>query len=181
MSKSLQIARRWLPKCGLAPTWEIIQADNAGEAPFEGRTGDEVRDTLQRRSIPSWENFNVDYNEIEYLIKARISKGQAQPTAVQGKDNEARASQKFEDKLYAELCDQHQRIDLFVQSKARETSRRSRRGFRIVLLRQVLTGRFISASGQADRSAREASRVLESYQNHSEAAREVFQRLKRHR
>lgn len=117
---------------------------------------------------------NVDYNEIEYLIKARISKGQAQPTAVQGKDNEARASQKFEDKLYAELCDQHQRIDLFVQSKARETSRRSRRGFRIVLLRQVLTGRFISASGQADRSAREASRVLESYQNHSEAAREVF-------
>lgn len=45
---------------------------------------------------------------------------------VPGKDNEAKALQKFEDKLYAELWEQHQRIDLFVQSKAGEITRRLR-------------------------------------------------------
>ncbi|MCJ1466927.1 hypothetical protein MMC07_005549 [Pseudocyphellaria aurata] len=81
-------------------------------------------ETLQQRSIPLWENYNIDYNDIKYLIKAHTTRGQAQAVTVPGKDNEAKALQKFEDRLYAELWEQHQRIDLFVQSKAGEITRR---------------------------------------------------------
>lgn len=81
-------------------------------------------DTLPQRSIPLWENYNVDYNDIKYLIKAHTTRGQAQAVTIPGKDNETKALQKFEDKLYAELWEQHQRIDLFVQSKAGEITRR---------------------------------------------------------
>ncbi len=58
------------------------------------------------------------------MIKVHTTKGQAQAIAIPGKDNEAKALEKFEDELYDELRDQHQRIDLFVQSKSGEITRR---------------------------------------------------------
>lgn len=67
---------------------------------------------------------NIDYNDIKRLIKVHTTKGQAEAIAIPGKDNEAKALQKFEDELYVELREQHQRIDLFVQSKSGEITRR---------------------------------------------------------
>lgn len=102
-------------------------------------------DSLQQRSIPLWESCkknprlrtpkykvlsghatpdNVDYNDIKHLIKVRTTKGQGQAKAIPGSDNETKAFHPFEDELYHELRDQHQRIDLFVQSKAGEVGRR---------------------------------------------------------
>ena len=67
---------------------------------------------------------NVDYNDIKHLIKVRTTQGQGQAKAIPDSDNEAKAFHAFEDELYRELRDQHQRIDLFVQSKAGEVGRR---------------------------------------------------------
>ena len=102
-------------------------------------------DTLQQRSIPLWETCelhgslngsqmhslighatldNVDYNDIKRLIKVRTTHGQGQAKAIPGNGNEAKQLQAFENELYHELREQHQRIDLFVQSKAGEIGRR---------------------------------------------------------
>lgn len=102
-------------------------------------------ETLQQRSIPLWENCkpnpvlsqskihllsghatpdNVDYNDIKHLIKVHTTQGQTQAKAIPGAGNETKAVHAFEDELNRELCDQHQRIDLFVQSKAGEIARR---------------------------------------------------------
>ncbi|KAI4254058.1 MAG: hypothetical protein LQ352_003331 [Teloschistes flavicans] len=80
--------------------------------------------TLQQRSIPEWENYNVDYNDLKRLIKVRTTRGQGDAVTIPGCENEAKALQSFESEFYAELKDQHQRVDLFVQSKAGEISRR---------------------------------------------------------
>lgn len=102
-------------------------------------------DTLQQRSIPLWQTCeqkllpnafqsqlltahttpdNVDYNDIKHLIKVRTTHGQGQAKAIPGSDNEAKQLQEFEEELYRELREQHQRISLFVQSKAGEITRR---------------------------------------------------------
>lgn len=102
-------------------------------------------ETFQQRSIPLWENCeknpllcrpksevlnghatpdNVDYNDIKHLIKVRTTQGQGQAKAIPGSDSETKAFHAFEDELYRELRDQHQRIDLFVQSKAGEVGRK---------------------------------------------------------
>ena len=102
-------------------------------------------ETLQQRSIPLWQSCkdifllrklkfgmlsghatldNVDYNDIKHLIKVRTTQGQGQAKAIPGSDNESKAFHAFEEELYQELRDQHQRIDLFVQSKAGEVGRR---------------------------------------------------------
>ena len=104
-------------------------------------------DTLQQRSIPLWESCkkdilprspkfellnghatpdNVDYNDIKRLIKVRTTQGQGQgqAKAIAVSGHETKALHAFEDELYRELRDQHQRIDLFVQSKAGEIGRR---------------------------------------------------------
>ncbi|KAL8696259.1 MAG: hypothetical protein Q9201_007749 [Fulgogasparrea decipioides] len=81
-------------------------------------------ETLQQRSIPEWENYNVDYNELKRLIKIRTTRGQSEALTIPGCENEAKALQSFENEFYAELKEQHQRVDLFVQSKAGEIHRR---------------------------------------------------------
>ena len=65
---------------------------------------------------------NVDYNEIKNLIKIRTTKVQAQAISIQ--DHEGIRLKEFEDELYNELYEQHQRVNLFVQSKSGEISRR---------------------------------------------------------
>ena len=81
-------------------------------------------DTLQQRSIPQWQVYNVDYNDIKRLIKLRTTQRPAQAIAIPGHDEEAAALQTFEDELYGELCEQHERVDLFIKSKSGELCRR---------------------------------------------------------
>ncbi|KAL8674478.1 MAG: hypothetical protein Q9168_001143 [Polycauliona sp. 1 TL-2023] len=81
-------------------------------------------ETLQQRSVPEWENYNVDYNDLKRLIKARTTRGQGEALSIPGHGNEAKALKAFEAEFYRELNDQHQRVDLFVQSKSGEINRR---------------------------------------------------------
>ncbi|KAI9835528.1 MAG: hypothetical protein M1819_001979 [Sarea resinae] len=82
-------------------------------------------ESLQQRSIPEWGPYNVDYDEIKQLIKARTTKDHAQAIVIPGSSHgDDKALQEFENDLYAELCEQHQRINLFVRSKSGEISRR---------------------------------------------------------
>jgi hypothetical protein len=68
---------------------------------------------------------NVEYNEIKHLIKVRTTRDQAHAISIPGRGNGENATlNEFEDELYAELSEQHQRIDLFVFSKSGEISRR---------------------------------------------------------
>lgn len=67
---------------------------------------------------------NIDYNDIKHLIKVRTTHGHSQAKAIPGSSIEVKESQKFEDELYKELRDQHQRISLFVRSKSGEINRR---------------------------------------------------------
>ncbi len=67
---------------------------------------------------------NVDYNDVKQLIKLHTTKNVAHPTPIPGKESEPKTDPSFEDELHGELCNQHQRIDLFVQSKAGEIARR---------------------------------------------------------
>lgn len=66
---------------------------------------------------------NVDYNDLKRLIKIRTTRGQGGALTIPGHSNEAKALQTFEDDFFAQLVDQHQRVDLFVQSKAGEINR----------------------------------------------------------
>lgn len=83
-------------------------------------TSNPISEGLSGHATPD----NVDYNDIKRLIKVRTTQGQGQAKAIPGTDNESKLLNGFEDELYHELCDQHQRIDLFVQSKAGEVGRR---------------------------------------------------------
>lgn len=66
----------------------------------------------------------MDYNDLKRLIKIRTTRGQGEALTIPGHQNEARSLQAFENEFFAELVDQHQRVDLFVQSKAGEINRR---------------------------------------------------------
>ncbi|KAL8859553.1 MAG: hypothetical protein Q9178_003952 [Gyalolechia marmorata] len=81
-------------------------------------------ETLQQRSIPEWQNYNVDYNDLKRLIKTRTTRGQGEALLIPGHGNEVKALRAFEQEFYRELTDQHQRVNLFVQSKAGEINRR---------------------------------------------------------
>lgn len=65
---------------------------------------------------------NIDYNDIKQLIKLHTTTNDARPKLIPGKQDTEHQS--FEDELEKELSSQHQRIDLFVQSKAGEIARR---------------------------------------------------------
>ena len=67
---------------------------------------------------------NVDYNEIKQLIKVRTSNAPGQAIPIAGQKNDIKVLEDFEKELYAELLDQHQRIDLFVRNKSGEIKRR---------------------------------------------------------
>lgn len=67
---------------------------------------------------------NVDYNELKYLIKVNTSRDQGQAIVIPGHTDTA--LQKFENIFLKELSNQHDRVDLFVKSKADEFSRKLR-------------------------------------------------------
>jgi hypothetical protein len=69
---------------------------------------------------------NVDYNELKNLVKLHTTKdqGQGQAIAIPGQGDASLL--KFEGLFYNELSNQHDRVDLFVKSKADEIHRRLR-------------------------------------------------------
>jgi hypothetical protein len=68
---------------------------------------------------------NIDYNSLKHHIKVHTTKDQATAITIPG--HQDAALRNFEDGLYEELCRQHDRVDLFVSSKADEIARRLRR------------------------------------------------------
>ncbi|KAI0012571.1 hypothetical protein F4779DRAFT_41059 [Xylariaceae sp. FL0662B] len=79
---------------------------------------------LEQASVPSWSLHNIDYNSLKYQIKTHTTKDQATAIAIPGQQDYA--LKRFEDAFYLELCNQHDRVGLFVTSKADEISRRLR-------------------------------------------------------
>ncbi|KAI0137866.1 hypothetical protein F4776DRAFT_88998 [Hypoxylon sp. NC0597] len=79
---------------------------------------------FEQESVPSWSLHNIDYNSLKHQIKAHTTKDQATAIAIPGQQDQA--LKKFEDAFYLELCNQHNRVGLFVTSKADEISRRLR-------------------------------------------------------
>lgn len=78
--------------------------------------------TFYAKSVPQWAPYNIDYNELKTLIKVHTTKDQAQAIPIPGQEDTALA--KFEQAFFNELSNQHDRVDLFVNSKADEISRR---------------------------------------------------------
>jgi len=77
---------------------------------------------LEKESVPKWSMYNLDYNSLKRAIKVHTTRDQATAIAIPGQpDKSLRA---FEDGLFLELCKQHDRVDLFVKSKAGEVTRR---------------------------------------------------------
>ena len=96
-------------------------------------------DTLRARSIPEWayrepidlvrcqgdvlkcfSTDNIDYDDLKHMIKDNTTSTHNQPRFIPGQGNEAKASKEFEDELYGQLLEQHERVGRFVQSKADE-------------------------------------------------------------
>ncbi|KAK3331905.1 hypothetical protein B0T19DRAFT_438787 [Cercophora scortea] len=77
---------------------------------------------FEKESVPQWSLYNIDYNALKHYIKANTTKDQATAIAIPGHRDTSLA--KFEEELYRELSGQHDRVDLFVKSKADEISRR---------------------------------------------------------
>ncbi|KAI0156984.1 hypothetical protein GGR57DRAFT_76914 [Xylariaceae sp. FL1272] len=80
---------------------------------------------LEQASVPAWSLHNVDYNSLKHQIRAHTSKDQA-ATAITIPGHQDHGLKRFEDAFYVELCNQHNRVNLFVTSKADEISRRLR-------------------------------------------------------
>ncbi|KAI1765137.1 hypothetical protein GGR53DRAFT_282337 [Hypoxylon sp. FL1150] len=79
---------------------------------------------FEKESVPGWSLYNIDYNSLKHQIKTHTSKDQATAIAIPGQQDHA--LKKFEDAFYSELCNQHNRVGLFVTSKADEIARRLR-------------------------------------------------------
>ncbi|KAG5984390.1 hypothetical protein E4U55_004963 [Claviceps digitariae] len=77
---------------------------------------------LEHASVPEWSLHNLDYNSLKHEIKVHTMRDQATAIAIPG--HRDTALQKFEDGLYLELCRQHDRVGMFINSKADEISRR---------------------------------------------------------
>ncbi|KAI9892283.1 MAG: hypothetical protein M1814_001742 [Vezdaea aestivalis] len=140
-------------------------------------------DTLRRRSIPEWQLYNIDYNEIKYLIKARTTKPQqskaiAIPGNVQPTDG-------FEEQLFVELVSQHERINLFAASKAGEVQCRlvhldkqvSRMANKLLASRGPMTARRIEIFSKYESEALIAGAELQSLSRFFGANRIAFEKL----
>ncbi|EHL00052.1 hypothetical protein M7I_4134 [Glarea lozoyensis 74030] len=77
---------------------------------------------LQARSVPQWAPYNVDYDALKHLIKTNTTRDAGQAVAIPGQVDTA--LQRFEAQFFNELSNQHDRVGLFVRSKADEIDRR---------------------------------------------------------
>ncbi|KAK0106960.1 hypothetical protein ONS95_003675 [Cadophora gregata] len=87
--------------------------------------------TFFAQSVPQWAAYNVDYDELKNLIKINTIKDQGQAIAIPGQEDPR--LEKFETAFFNELSNQHDRVDLFVKSKADEISRRLQHLQKVVL------------------------------------------------
>ena len=103
---------------------------------------------------------NIDYNELKHLIREHTTKGQATAISIPGHPDQA--LQRFESFFCEQLRDQHDRVDLFVRSKADEFRRRlldyERKANKLIGngddLQETLRGR------KGDRLARLETRIM---------------------
>lgn len=65
---------------------------------------------------------NVDYDELKNLIKSQTTSSSGQPVVIPGQH--ASVTREFEEGFFQELTSQHDRVELFVRSKADEIERR---------------------------------------------------------
>lgn len=78
---------------------------------------------FEATSVPRWSLHNVDYNSLKQQIKLHTTKGQAaRAIAIPGQTDHQ--LERFENDFCHELYLQHERVDLFVTSKADEIGRR---------------------------------------------------------
>lgn len=77
---------------------------------------------FERESVPEWSLHNIDYNNLKHYIKVHTTRDQATAIAIPGQPDGS--LKRFEDELYLELCLQHDRVGLFVATKADEITRR---------------------------------------------------------
>ncbi|KAL1887365.1 hypothetical protein Sste5346_010275 [Sporothrix stenoceras] len=77
---------------------------------------------LESESVPEWSVHNIDYNTLKEFIKVHTTRHQASAITIPGQKDTA--LQRFESEFYDELCRQHDRVGLFVATKADEINRR---------------------------------------------------------
>ncbi|CAK7226881.1 hypothetical protein SCUCBS95973_006348 [Sporothrix curviconia] len=77
---------------------------------------------LETESVPEWSLHNIDYNALKEYIKVHTTRDQASAITIPGQKDTA--LQRFETEFYEELCRQHDRVGLFVATKADEINRR---------------------------------------------------------
>jgi hypothetical protein len=100
------------------PEWSLRKS------PINEGTHQDSETAIADHSNPATSTDNIDYNSLKHHIKVHTTRDQATAISIPGHQDNALA--KFEDELFLELCRQHDRVDLFVTSKASELSRRLR-------------------------------------------------------
>ncbi|KAH7016293.1 uncharacterized protein B0I36DRAFT_368870 [Microdochium trichocladiopsis] len=75
-------------------------------------------DYFERELLLRWRLHNIDYNSLKQQIKLNTTKNQATAMTIPGHTDVGLKN--FEDAFYLELCNQHDRVDLFVSGTADE-------------------------------------------------------------
>jgi len=83
-------------------------------------------ESLKHISIPQWAYYNVDYQDVKHIIKARTSTEQARPLSIPGQGADIKERQDLEDELFAKLQEEHGNANDFVKSKHGEIQQRLR-------------------------------------------------------
>lgn len=81
-------------------------------------------ETIPSQPVPQWALYNVDYDELKTLIKSHTVRNHNQTNAIIIPGQKDSSLSQFEDLLYNELSCQHERVEIFVRSKADELDRR---------------------------------------------------------
>lgn len=78
---------------------------------------------LESESVPEWSLHNIDYNTLKEFIKVNTTRHQASAITIPGQKDSSLG--RFENDFYDELCRQHDRVGLFVATKADEINLRT--------------------------------------------------------
>ncbi|KAF2178087.1 hypothetical protein K469DRAFT_600744 [Zopfia rhizophila CBS 207.26] len=79
-------------------------------------------DTLQQRSIPEWDHFNIDYDYLKDLIKHYTTPSVGKAVSIPGRGETTERA--FGETFCRVLTAQHDRINLFIRCKSGEIERR---------------------------------------------------------
>src|SRR5271170_2302886 len=81
-------------------------------------------DNLYLRSVPQWSYFNVDYNGLKALIKARTYNPPTEPVSIPGQGLSGDKWHSLEEELFPVLREQYEKPETFIGSKCGEIERR---------------------------------------------------------